>query len=166
MSVLKIPAIYGIAAAIIVLATGISVPTALLRPISMLSDAALPLMILVLGMQLERAARPSRPVLVAVAVCVSLVLAPMVALGTHVAARSVRLRSAGGRRAVVDAGRRGDDDPRTGVRHRARFRYERGVSVDDPQPVDADSADCVPAVAANPGGVPLRFDARAARLVE
>jgi predicted permease len=81
MSVLKIPAIYGIAAAIVVLATGISVPTALLRPISMLSDAALPLMILVLGMQLERAARPTRPALVVVAVCVSLVLAPMIALG-------------------------------------------------------------------------------------
>jgi malate permease and related proteins len=80
-SVLKIPAIYGIVAAMLVLATGISVPTALLRPITMLSDSALPLMILVLGMQLERAAVPKRPALVAVAVCVSLLAAPLIALG-------------------------------------------------------------------------------------
>ena len=55
LSVLKMPAIYGIAAAMFVIATGIDMPTPLLRPITMLSDAALPLMILVLGMQLERA---------------------------------------------------------------------------------------------------------------
>jgi len=47
----------------------------------MLSDAALPLMILALGMQFERAATPKRPALVAAAVCVSLLVAPMVALG-------------------------------------------------------------------------------------
>ena len=80
-SVLKMPAIYGIAAAMFVLATGIAMPTPLLRPITMLSDAALPLMILVLGMQLERAAKPRRPALVAAAVCVSLLVAPLVALG-------------------------------------------------------------------------------------
>src|SRR5688500_3074839 len=63
-SVLKIPALYGIAAALLVLATGANVPTPILRPVTMLSDAALPLMILVLGMQLERAQRPTRPGLV------------------------------------------------------------------------------------------------------
>ena len=80
-SVLKMPAIYGMVAAGVVLATGITVPTPLLRPITMLSDAALPLMILVLGMQLERASSPKRPALVAAAVCVSLLVAPLVALG-------------------------------------------------------------------------------------
>ncbi len=80
-SVLRMPAIYGIAAALLVLSTGITVPTPLLRPITMLSDAALPLMILVLGMQLERAAWPKRPGLVAAAVCLSLIAAPLVALG-------------------------------------------------------------------------------------
>ena len=80
-SVLKMPAIYGMAAAGVVLATGIPVPTPLLRPVTMLSDAALPLMILVLGMQLERASAPKRPALVVAAVCVSLLVAPLVALG-------------------------------------------------------------------------------------
>jgi predicted permease len=80
-SVLRMPAIYGIAAALLVLATGASVPIPLLRPVTMLSDAALPLMILVLGMRLERAPAPKRPVLVAAAVCVSLLVAPIIALG-------------------------------------------------------------------------------------
>jgi malate permease and related proteins len=80
MSVLKIPAIYGIAAAMLGLATGTTLPAALMRPITLLSDAALPLMILLLGMQLERAAIPKRPALVAIAVVLSLLVAPLVAL--------------------------------------------------------------------------------------
>jgi malate permease and related proteins len=80
MSVLRMPALYGIAAAMLTLSTGAAVPTPLMRPITMMSDAALPLMILVLGMQLERAVAPSRPALVAVAVGISLVAAPLVAL--------------------------------------------------------------------------------------
>jgi predicted permease len=81
MSVLKIPAIYAILAAVLTLASGVTPPTAVLRPVSMLADAALPLMILVLGMQLERTTVPRRPALVAAAVCLSLVAAPLVALG-------------------------------------------------------------------------------------
>jgi len=81
IGITKIPAIYGIAAAMIVIAAGITVPMALMRPIGMLSDAALPTMVLVLGMQLERARVPERPSLVAVAVVLSLIAAPFVALG-------------------------------------------------------------------------------------
>lgn len=80
MSVLRMPALYGIAAAALALATGTTVPTPLMRSINLLSDAALPLMILVLGMQLERASLPSRPALVALAVSLSLGVAPIVAL--------------------------------------------------------------------------------------
>ena len=53
----------------------------MLRPLELLSDAALPLMILVLGMQLERTTWPDRPGVVAVAVAVSLVATPLVAFG-------------------------------------------------------------------------------------
>jgi predicted permease len=77
----KIPAIYAVAAAFVVLGTGISVPATIMRPISLLSDAALPMMIVVLGMQLERATVPERPAAVALAVVLSLVAAPFVALG-------------------------------------------------------------------------------------
>lgn len=79
--VLKMPALYGVAAALVVIATGVTVPVAVMRPVSLMSDAALPLMILVLGMQLERAVWPARPVAAVCAVMVSLVVAPIVALG-------------------------------------------------------------------------------------
>jgi predicted permease len=79
--VVRVPAIYAIAAASVVLIGGIRLPVAAIRPISMLSDAALPMMVLVLGMQLERATIPERPGVVAAAVGLSLLVAPIVALG-------------------------------------------------------------------------------------
>jgi len=77
----RMPSLYGVAMAMIVLAIGRPLPETVMRPVTLLSDSALPLMILVLGMQLERAGRPPRPKLVALAVGISLVIAPMVALG-------------------------------------------------------------------------------------
>jgi malate permease and related proteins len=77
----RMPSLYGIALALIAIAIGRPVPDAVMRPIELLSDAALPVMILVLGMQLERAVWPSRPGLVLLAVGVSLIVAPFVALG-------------------------------------------------------------------------------------
>jgi predicted permease len=81
IGIAKVPAIYGVVAALLVLACEISVPVAAMRPIGLLSDAALPMMILVLGMQLERAKVAERLRVVAVAVGLSLVVAPIVALG-------------------------------------------------------------------------------------
>jgi predicted permease len=77
----RMPSLYGVALALLVLATGWHVPEAMMRPVSLLSDAALPVMILVLGMQLERAVWPARPGIVALAVGISLFAAPFVALG-------------------------------------------------------------------------------------
>jgi predicted permease len=77
----KVPAIYAVAAALLFVAGGIPVPLGIMRPIGLLSDSALPLMILVLGMQLERATVPERPSMTFVAAAVSLIMAPAVALG-------------------------------------------------------------------------------------
>jgi len=77
----RMPSLYGVAIALLVLALGVTVPDGVMRPVGMLSDAALPVMILVLGMQLERAVWPSRPGIVLIAVLVSLLAAPFVALG-------------------------------------------------------------------------------------
>lgn len=77
----RMPSLYGVAIALIVLAIGRPVPTMVMRPVEMLSDAALPVMILVLGMQLERAVWPSRPGIMVLAVGISLLAAPFVALG-------------------------------------------------------------------------------------
>lgn len=79
--VARIPALYGVALALLVLKFGIDVPTPVLRPIALLSDAALPLMILVLGVQMHHATLPQRPGIMAVTVVASLVAAPLIALG-------------------------------------------------------------------------------------
>jgi predicted permease len=70
-----------VACALLVLRSGAPVPTPVARAVDMLADSALPLMIVILGMQLERAVHPARPALVVVAVLLSLVGTPLMALG-------------------------------------------------------------------------------------
>jgi len=79
--VVRVPTIYAVAAALLFVLFGSTPPAVVMRPIEMLSNASLPLMILVLGMQLERAALPDRPVVVVAAVVVSLLLTPLAAFG-------------------------------------------------------------------------------------
>ncbi len=84
-NVLRVPTIYAVVAAVAVMWSGVTVPAMVMRPIGMLSDAALPLMILVLGMQLERATMPERPAVVAAAVILSLLVTPLAAIGIALA---------------------------------------------------------------------------------
>jgi predicted permease len=84
LSLARVPAIYAVAAASVVMVTGVELPLAAMRPVRMLSDAALPTMLLVLGMQLERAVMPKRPAAVAIAVMLSLVGGPLVGLGLSI----------------------------------------------------------------------------------
>lgn len=77
----RMPSLYGVALALLVIASGVQIPEAAMRPVTMLSDAAIPVMILVLGMQLERAVWPAKPGAVLLAVGISLLVAPLVALG-------------------------------------------------------------------------------------
>src|SRR5689334_8906122 len=79
--VLRVPAVYGAVAAAVVMALGLHVPDPIARPASLLSDAALPMMILVLGMQLERVTWPERLDMVVVASLLSLVATPLAAFG-------------------------------------------------------------------------------------
>ena len=97
---LRVPAVYALVAAVIVLATGVSVPAAVMRPIGLLSDAAIPMMLLVLGMQLERATVPKHPAAVAAAVVISLVLAPIIAFGLTAA---LGLAGAARKAAIMEA---------------------------------------------------------------
>lgn len=96
----RVPAFYGALAAMLIMSTGTTVPATVLTPVGMLSDSALPLMVLVLGMQLERATMPERPIVVAVAITVSLVLTPLASIGwAHV----VGLRGAAFQAGVLQA---------------------------------------------------------------
>jgi malate permease and related proteins len=81
LGLFRVPAFYAAMAALLTMSLSLTAPAIVMRPIGMLSDAALPLMILVLGMQIERATMPERPVVVAAAVAVSLVLTPLAAIG-------------------------------------------------------------------------------------
>lgn len=99
--VLKVPAVYGVAAAGVVMTTGTTLPLVVMRPVELLSGAALPIMILVLGMQLERGAWPPRPALVAAAAVLSLVVTPLVALGL---AELLGLHGAARQAAIVQSG--------------------------------------------------------------
>lgn len=81
LGVARVPAVYGAVAAAVTMSLGVQAPSSIMRPIAMLSDAALPMMILVLGMQLERATMPERPIVVAVAVALSLIATPLAAIG-------------------------------------------------------------------------------------
>lgn len=77
----RVPPFYAAVAALIMMALHVTPPSIVMQPITMLSDAALPMMIVVLGMQIERATMPERPAVVATAVFVSLILMPFAALG-------------------------------------------------------------------------------------
>jgi hypothetical protein len=77
--ILKVPTVYAVALAALLLATGFRLPSPIRTSVEMLSAAALPVMMLVLGMQFERAARPERPLLVALAAFLTLVVSPLLA---------------------------------------------------------------------------------------
>ena len=83
--VLRVPAVYGVLAAIVVMVFRLQVPLPVMRPIELLSNAALPAMILVLGMQLERGAWPARPAVVGLAAVLSLVVTPLIAFALSMA---------------------------------------------------------------------------------
>lgn len=99
--VARIPAVYAVAAAALVKATGASLPLPVMRPVAMLADAALPAMILVLGMQLERGARPPRPALVALAALLTLAVTPLIAWG---ASTAIGLEGPARQAAILQAG--------------------------------------------------------------
>lgn len=90
--VLRMPQVYAVAAALFARFSGFALPEAtgvfggLYRGLVLLSEAALPLMLLVLGMQLaQRSAHFEQPRLTALAVTMRLVVSPLVAAGLALA---------------------------------------------------------------------------------
>lgn len=82
--ILRVPAVYALAAAGIFMILHVEPPMAVSRPIGMLSDAAIPMMLLILGMQLKRAVIPARPIVVGAAVALSLLLSPVIGIGLSI----------------------------------------------------------------------------------
>lgn len=96
----RVPTIYAAAAAVAVLVLDVSLPGPLMRPIGLLSDATLPMMMLVLGMQLAGTTKPERPLALAAVVVLSLVLSPLVGFGL---AQALGLEGAALQATVVQA---------------------------------------------------------------
>jgi predicted permease len=80
LGIRKVPAVYGVLAAGLVLIGGAAVPEPFMRPITMLTDASLPMMLLVLGMQLGQAGLPEHRAPLVAAVLLSLILTPAIAI--------------------------------------------------------------------------------------
>ena len=100
LGVARVPAVWGTLAAVAVMVSGISVPDAVMRPAGLLSDAAIPVMLLVLGMQLERHASPEHPRAVATAVGLSLLVSPLIAVGLS---NALGLQGAPRQAAIIEA---------------------------------------------------------------
>jgi predicted permease len=79
--IVRVPVMYALAAAGVLSILHIAPPTIVMRPVGMLSDAALPMMLLILGMQLKRAVAPTHPRAVTTAVALSLLLSPLIGIG-------------------------------------------------------------------------------------
>jgi malate permease and related proteins len=78
---LRVPALWAVVAAGLVIWTGVTLPAAVFRPAELLGSAAIPVMLLVLGMQFEKGAWPERPGLVAAASVLALVGSPLIGYG-------------------------------------------------------------------------------------
>lgn len=98
--VLGVPAVWATVAAVVVMGFGLQLPASVMRPVGLLGDAAIPVMLLVLGMQLERHTRPEHPAAVATAVALSLLVAPFLAFGL---AEFLGLEGAARQAAIVEA---------------------------------------------------------------
>ena len=84
MGITRVPAVYALILAGAIRLLHVQAPLALTRPAGMLSDAAIPMMVLVLGMQLRRAVFPKRLGSVVLAVALSLLVAPFVGIALSV----------------------------------------------------------------------------------
>jgi hypothetical protein len=93
----KIPAMYAIPVALLVRSMGWTLPHALGRPINLMSDAALPAMMLMLGMQISDSGLPARKGLLAIAVALRLLVSPLISYilaprwGLHGVSRSAAI---------------------------------------------------------------------------
>lgn len=98
---LKVPSVYAIPAALVVRLGDLPWPTFISRPVELLASAALPLMLLLLGIQVADAKLPNARGLLALATGLRLLLSPLIAL---LLAPLFDLRGAAWQAGVLEAG--------------------------------------------------------------
>lgn len=81
INVAQTPAIYGVVLAFLIRGTDATVPASIWRAVSRLADAAIPMMLVLLGLQLGRSAQIKNVRLVMTGATLRLLVSPLVALG-------------------------------------------------------------------------------------
>ncbi len=76
----KVPAVYAIPLAIVLRTLDVAIPTAISKPIELLSLATIPVLLLLLGMQIARAGIPRHGKMLTVGVAIKLLVAPAIAI--------------------------------------------------------------------------------------
>jgi predicted permease len=79
IGLLKVPAMYAIPLALLVRELGLVLPLPVSRPIDLLANAAVPVMLVILGMQIGSSGMPTQRSLVAGCVALKLLVAPLIA---------------------------------------------------------------------------------------
>lgn len=80
-NVLRTPAIYAFVVAFALKGLGLMLPLSLERSVELLSEAAIPMMLLMLGLQLGQVSKRARPAYVGSGVAIKLLFAPVLAVG-------------------------------------------------------------------------------------
>lgn len=81
LSILHVPAVYASIAAFVVTGLDLALPVPIARSINIMADAAIPAMLILLGLQLGQSTRIERPSLVGLSVALKMFVAPVIALG-------------------------------------------------------------------------------------
>lgn len=81
LGILRVPTVYAIPAALLLRTITPDLPLVLMRPISLLSDAAIPCMLILLGLQLSQSARPGKFRLLTSGVVLKMLIAPFIGVG-------------------------------------------------------------------------------------
>ena len=79
IGLLKVPSVYAIPLALLVRVSNIDLPLAIWRPIELISSAAVPSMLILLGMQIARAGLPKRKDLLFASVGLRMLASPLIA---------------------------------------------------------------------------------------
>ena len=85
LNILRVPAFYATIAAFVLHGLQIELPPVLLRSVSVLKDAAIPAMLVLLGLQLSESVHFSKPVLVGTGTALKLLAGPVIAIGLALA---------------------------------------------------------------------------------
>jgi predicted permease len=97
---IKVPAVYAIPLALIARFLHIEFPLAIWRPIELMSSAAIPCMLLILGMQISNSGLPKRPGLLSITTVLRLILSPAIA---YLLAQLLGLRGAAFQAGITEA---------------------------------------------------------------